>query len=111
MVWEKYENPDSRVFQIRWSQDFAEDLISDQSLAAEAEGLDDLLVAGLVGIFKVIQEATAVGDEHEQTTAGGEIFAMGAEVLGQVSDTGAHERDLDIGGTGVFIVQFKSGEG
>ena len=39
-------------------------------LAAQAECLDDLLVARLVGIFQIIEEATALGHEHEEPATG-----------------------------------------
>ena len=39
-----------------------------------------------------------------------EVFAVRAQVLGQMIDTSGQERDLDFGRTGILIVSFVFGD-
>src|SRR5579863_7170014 len=69
--------------------------------AAQAEALDERLVAFLVGLLEVIQQLAALVHHLEQPTTGVMILLVTFEVATQTVDTGGEQRDLHIGGTGV----------
>lgn len=74
-------------------------------LAAQAEGLDELLVALFGGVPEVIQMAAALGDGAEQAAAGGEILFIGGQVGREVQDALGEGGDLVIGAAGVLVVE------
>src|ERR1700761_2084561 len=74
------------------------------ALLAEAELFDQSAVALEVASLEVVQEATAFADQHQQATPRVVIFALLAQVLGEVVDALGEQRDLDLGGPGVLLV-------
>ena len=73
--------------------------------AAEAEALDDLVVFGEVVLLEILKQLAAAAGHEDQATAGVEVLAVGAKVLGEVSDAGGQQGDLDFGGTGVLVAR------
>ena len=55
--------------------------------------------------MKIVEESATATDHGEEATAGGEVFDGVFEVGREVVDPFRQECDLDIGGTGVFVVQ------
>src|SRR3569623_648196 len=70
-------------------------------LAADAEALDQLLVAALVDALDVVEQRAAGLHQLQQATAGMVILGVGLEVLGQVVDACAEDRNLDFGRAGI----------
>ena len=69
--------------------------------AANAEPLDQRLVARLVGTREIIEELAALGHELEQSTPGMVVLDVGLEVLGEVGDALGQDSDLDLRRTGI----------
>jgi len=78
-------------------------------LLANAEFLDYVLVALGIVVLEVVQQATTLADHHQETAAGGVILLVRFEVFGQITDTFAKHRDLDLRATGVVIVGAEPG--
>ena len=57
------------------------------------------------GAVKIVEESATATDHGEEATAGGEVFDGVFEVSREVVDPFCQECDLDIRGTGVFLVQ------
>ena len=57
-------------------------------------------------LLEVIEEFATAGSHLQEAAAAVEVFAMRAQVLGQVIDPGGQERDLDFGRTGILLVSF-----
>ena len=76
-----------------------------EALLAQAEALDQALVAFLVLPLDVVEEVPAVADELEKATARVVVLLVFLEVLGEVRDALGHQRDLDLGGPGVLLVR------
>ena len=55
--------------------------------------------------MKVVEQAPAATDHGEEAAAGGEIFDRVFEVGGKVINAFGDEGDLDIRGSGIFIVE------
>src|SRR5579872_904674 len=60
--------------------------------------------------LQVIEQAAALADQHEQTAARGMILHVGLEVLGQIADTLAEDRDLHLGAAGVGVMGAIAGD-
>ena len=75
-----------------------------KGLAAEAEALDELAVAGDVGAREVIEKAAALGDHDDEAAAGVVVLLVGLQVAGQIADALGKEGDLDFDGAGVGFV-------
>lgn len=73
-------------------------------LLANAEFVDDVLVALGIVAFEVIEQAAALAYHHQETAAGGVILLVRLEVFRQLSDTFAEHRDLHLGAAGVVVV-------
>jgi len=58
-----------------------------------------------LGPVKVVEKAAPATDHRKKTTAGCEVFDGIFEVGREVVDPFRKECDLDIGGTGIFVVQ------
>lgn len=86
-----------------WSNSGAE-LALRLLLLANAEFLDDVLVALGIVAFEVVEQAAALAYHHQETAAGGVILLVRLEVFRQLSDTFAEHRDLHLGAAGVVIV-------
>ena len=74
------------------------------TLAADAEALDQVLVAGLVLAFEVVEELPALGDHFQKATAAVVVLLVGLEVLGERRDARGQDRHLDFGRTGVAVL-------
>src|SRR3954452_17398403 len=78
--------------------------------AADAEAVDQRAEALDVLLRQVLQQATALTDEDQQTTAGVVVVLVGLEVLGQVGDPTGQQSDLDLGGAGVTVLGTELGD-
>ena len=76
-------------------------------LLAQLELFRHRLVAADVGVLQVIEQAAALADHHQQTTAGAVILFVALQMLGQMVDALRQERDLHIRGTRVLGVRLK----
>ena len=65
------------------------------SVAAEAQALYDVLILLRLGSLEVIEQPAALADEHQEAAAGMVIFRVRFEVLGQIVDALAENRDLN----------------
>ena len=72
-------------------------------LLADAELLNDGLVAFGIGFSEVIEQAATLAHHHEKTPPGGMILLMGLKMFGQLTDPGAEDGDLDLRGTGIVL--------
>lgn len=66
-------------------------------LSTETETLNQGTVTVDVDALEVIKHTTTVTDHEQQTTTGVVIVLVLLQVLGQVGDTLAQQRDLDLG--------------
>jgi hypothetical protein len=76
-------------------------------LLADAELRDDFAVAVRIALFEVVEEAAALADQHQKTAAGAVVLLVGLEVLCQLANALAEERNLDLGASGVRVVRTK----
>src|SRR3970040_964739 len=74
------------------------------SLFAKAQTVEERGIALHVVLFQVIQQATPVPDELQQSAAGRVVLGMGLEMFRQVCDPLGDEGDLNFWGTGVRIL-------
>ena len=77
------------------------------SLAAQLQAGEELLVTLHIVGLQIVKQLAAEGDHAEQATASAVIFRIARQVLGQMIDTIRETNDLHIGATGVFFVQFE----
>ena len=75
-------------------------------LLPDTEALDQLGVAIRILAFQVVQQAPPLTDQLEKAAARVMIFRVGLEMLGEVIDALAEERDLYLGGSGIGCVGF-----
>jgi hypothetical protein len=80
-------------------------------LAAQAEDLEGLLVAVVRCQLQIIEQLAAAGDHAEEATAGAVILGIGGQMGREMIDALRQNRDLDIGASGVFVVDFEVGGG
>jgi len=73
-------------------------------LAAQAESLDERAVALDVGVLQVVQQATTLADEQQEATTAVMVVLVLLEVLGQVRDSSGQQGHLNLGGSGVAVV-------
>ena len=73
-------------------------------LLADAQLADYVAVAVRVVRLQVIQQATALADEHQETAPRGVILLVGFEMLSQLADTRTQNRNLDFRRAGVGVV-------
>ena len=64
-------------------------------LLAEAESLNNRLVALGVVFFEVVEQATPLADQHEKTAARAMVFQVRFEVVRQLTNAFAQQSDLD----------------
>src|SRR5579883_1409948 len=81
--------------------------VPEWGLLADAKPGDDFAVAIGVGLLEVIEEAAALGDQHEEAAAGAVVLGVGLEVLGQLADALGEDRDLDLWAAGVRVMRAK----
>src|SRR5688572_28695692 len=74
-------------------------------LPTQPQLVEDLPVAVGVLVLEVFQQPAALADQLEQAAPGVVVLLVSLEVLGQPGDPLAEQRDLDLGGPGVRIVQ------
>jgi hypothetical protein len=79
----------------KWAQARAKRLLAD------AEFRDDRLVALGIVFLKVVEQATALADQHEKATARTVVFLVRLEVLRQLANALAQQRDLDFRAAGI----------
>lgn len=72
-----------------------------ERLAAQAKPRQQRVVPVNVSVAQVPQLATALTNQHQQTTTSVEVVAVLAQVVGQVLDAIREERNLHFGRTGV----------
>lgn len=80
-------------------------------LAAQTQGLDRLLVAIIGRQLEVIEQLASAGDHAKEATAGAVILDVGGQMGREMIDALRQNRDLDIGASGVFVVDFEVGGG
>ncbi len=70
-------------------------------LLADAEfGNDGLVALGIV-FLEVVEQATALADQHEKAAARAVVFLVRLEVLRQLANAFAEQSDLNFGATGI----------
>jgi hypothetical protein len=74
------------------------------TLPAQAQPLNELLVAGPILASKVRQQSSTAADELEQPPATMMIMRMRTQMVDELVDALRQQRDLDIGGTCVRAV-------
>ena len=72
-----------------------------QPLLADAEFRDDGLVALGIVFLEVVEQATALADQHEQPAARAVVFLVRLEVLRQLSNPFTKQSDLDLRASGI----------
>lgn len=70
-------------------------------LSPDAELFDQRAIAREIGAAEVFEQAAAFSDQSKQPAARMMIFDVGLEMLGQLIDACAHQRDLNFGGTAI----------
>ena len=78
-----------------------------QKLVAQLELLGDCRVPFHVRVMKIIQQAAALADHHQQPATRAVVFFVALQMFGQMVDTLGEQRDLHVRGTGVLLVQLK----
>src|SRR5436309_867176 len=64
-------------------------------LLADAEFRDDALIALGIVFLEVVQQATALADQHEKAAARAVVFLVRLEVLRQLANAFAKQSDLN----------------
>jgi len=72
-----------------------------KQLLADAEFSNDGLVALGIVFLQVIEQASPLADQHEKAAARTVVFLVRLEVLRQLANAFAKQRDLDFRATGV----------
>jgi hypothetical protein len=70
-------------------------------LLADAEFRDDGLVALGIVFLEVVEQATALADQHEKPAARAVVFLVRLEVLRQLANAFAKQSDLDLWAPGI----------
>ena len=73
-------------------------------LAPDAQALDQSLVALRTAATQVIEQPAATRDHLEQSPAGMVVLGVGFEVLRQIGNAPAQDRDLDLWRAGIRFV-------
>ena len=76
----------------------------DALLLTDAQLCNDGAITVDVLLCKIVEQAAALTDHHEQATAGMVVVLVLTQVLGQLVDTGGEDGDLDLGGAGVALM-------
>jgi len=74
-------------------------------LLADAELGDHTFIALGIVFLEVVQQATPLADQHEKPAARAVVFLVRLEVLRQLADTLAEQRDLHLRTAGVGRVR------
>src|SRR5579862_5654772 len=78
-------------------------------LLADAQLADDVPVAVRIVRLEVIEQAAALAYEHQKTAAGRMVLRVGLEVLGQLANALAQDRNLHLRAAGVGVMSAKAG--
>lgn len=78
----------------------------EKALLTEIQLLEQLVILGQVVPLQVVEELATAGGHLQKPAARVEVFAVRAQVLGQVIDASGEQRDLDFGRTGILFVGF-----
>ena len=70
-------------------------------LLADAEFRDDRLIALGIVFLEVVEQATALTDQHEKAAARAVVFLVRLEVLRQLANPFAEQCDLDFRAAGI----------
>jgi len=81
--------------------------MKDENLASQAEPFNYGIVAVNAFLFQIVEQLTALPDQFEKAATGMMVLLMALEVLRQIRDSLAEQRDLHLGRTRVGWVQFK----
>ena len=74
-----------------------------RGLVADAEPLNQILVALDIFSEEVVQETAALVDESNQASAGREVLGMCSEMFGEVGDALGHAGNLEFRGASVTV--------
>lgn len=74
------------------------------ALLAQSEALGHVGVAACVDPDEIVEETTALTDEHQEAAARTEILRVGLQMLGQVIDPTGEQSDLHIRRARVLLV-------
>src|SRR5579863_876801 len=74
-------------------------------LLADAELGDDALVTLGIVFLQIVQQATPLADQHEKAAARAVVFLVRLEVLRQLPNTLAQQRDLYFRASGIRCVR------
>src|SRR6476660_30723 len=74
------------------------------ALLPDVQTLDQVGIPLRVFVFEVVEQPTALADQHQQPAARVMILRVRLEVLGQVIDALGENGDLNFWGTGVGVV-------
>src|SRR5271165_6444567 len=77
-------------------------------LLAYAELADDFAIAVGVVRLEVVKQAAALAHQHQQAAARTMVFRVGLEVLGQLANALAEDRDLHFRTAGVGVMRAKT---
>src|SRR3954463_9304533 len=81
-----------------------------ERLLAQAERAHDLAIALDIGALQVIEKPTTLSHELQQTAARVVVLFVHLEVLGQVLDALAEQRNLNLGRPRVGLVRAELGD-
>ena len=76
-------------------------------LSAQFELLRYCVITTYIRIVQIIQQAPPLADHHQQPPTRTVIFLVGLQVFRQMIDPLRKQRDLHVGRTGIFFVQFE----
>jgi hypothetical protein len=76
-----------------------------KQLSTKTKTLDQRAVTVDVDLLQVIEKTTTITDHQKQTTTGVVIVLVGLEMLGQIGDTLAQQRDLNLGRSRITLVR------
>src|SRR5258708_4242643 len=81
-----------------------------EQLAAEPQLLDQRAVAADVLTGQILQQSPAAADEQQQPVAAVMVVLVHLQVLGQIIDPPAQQRDLDLRRAGVTLTSRVRGD-
>ena len=73
-------------------------------LLADTQFADHITVTVGIALLQVVQKTTALAHEHQQPATRSVVLLVGLEVLRQLADTLAQNRDLYLGAPGILVV-------
>src|SRR5215813_10014166 len=90
-----------RVMRVRCTKHTRRKRLAGNKSSANAELLDQILVARFVSVTEIIEQLTALADKLEQPTTGMVVIDVGFEMLGEIVDTLGQDRHLHFRRPGV----------